>query len=251
MKTEDIFMEQPWSRYSLPRGLLRENEVHVWRFGLNVSDLALRRFRGLLCQTEIARVDGFRFPHLRRRFLAARGALRSILAGYLSIDPRQLTFSYGPHGKPAVRNSLAGLQFNLSHSHDLMVAAVCRPGFIGVDIEREDPEFPTRDIAGRYFCEREKNEIARADHRNGLRTFFQLWTAKEAVTKATALGLSLELSKVEIGLDPLRVLSLETPAGPIPPNWRLYSFRPGENFQGTLAVTMEPVHLEYRSLSLA
>ena len=29
--------------------------------------------------------------------------------------------------------------------------------------------------------------------------FFQFWTAKEAVLKATALGLSLELSKLEIG----------------------------------------------------
>jgi 4'-phosphopantetheinyl transferase len=244
-------MEQPWSRYSLPRGLLPENEVHVWRFALNVSDLALRRFRELLCETEMVRAESFRFPDLRRRFVAARGALRSILAGYLSIDPRQLTFSYGTHGKPSVRNLPDGLQFNLSHSDDLMVAAVCRLGFIGVDIEKENPEFPTREIAERYFCEREKKEIARALHRTALGAFFQIWTAKEAVTKATALGLSLELSKVEIGLDPLRVLALEPPATPAAANWRLYSFRPGENFQGTLAVTMEPVHLEYRSLSLA
>jgi 4'-phosphopantetheinyl transferase len=244
-------MNQLWSQHPLPEGVLADGEVHVWRFGLNVSDLAFRRFREMLVETEVLRAESFRFPDLRRRFVAARGALRSILAGYLSIDPRELAFSYGPHGKPAVRNSPAGIQFNLSHSYDLMVAAVCRSEFIGVDIERENPEFPTRDIAGRYFCEREKNEIARADQRNGLGTFFQLWTAKEAVTKATALGLSLELSKVEIGLDPLRVLALEAPATPAAADWRLYSFSPGENFRGTLAVTMEPLHLEYRSLSLA
>ena len=243
-------MKQPWSQYSLPQGPLPEREVHVWRFGLNVPDLALRRFHGLLCETEIVQSNRFRFPDLRRRFVAARGALRSILASYFSIDPCQLTFAYGPYGKPAVRDPSNGIQFNLSHSNDLMVLVVSGRGFVGVDIEKEDPLFPAREIATRYFCEREKNEIARADDKTALATFFQLWTAKEAVTKATALGLSLELSKVEIGLDPLRVLSLEAPASGPRVDWRLVPFCPAEGYRGTLALTAEPRHLEFRSLCL-
>jgi 4'-phosphopantetheinyl transferase len=241
----------PWSQHSLPTGLPADGEVHVWRFGLNVSDLALRKFQEMLSETEIVRADRFRFPDLRRRFMAARGALRSILAGYLSMNPRQLTFSYGPYGKPSLRSASNEIQFNLSHCNDLMVAAVCRRGFVGVDIEQEKPNFPAREIATRYFCEREKNEIARADEKTGLRTFFQLWTAKEAVTKATALGLSLELSKVEIGLDPLSVLALEGPLSAVAASWRLFPFCPAEGYVGTLAVAAEPVHLEYRSLCLA
>jgi 4'-phosphopantetheinyl transferase len=65
----------------------------------------------LLCETQIVRSHRFQFLELRRRFMAARGALRSILAGYLSMDPRQLTFSYGPYGKPSVRNSPNDMQF--------------------------------------------------------------------------------------------------------------------------------------------
>jgi 4'-phosphopantetheinyl transferase len=250
VKTEELHVNERWSEYSLPHRLLPEREVHVWRFGLNVSDSALHRFRGLLCEKEIARTERFRLPDLRRRFVAARGALRSILAGYLSMDPRQVTFSYGPYGKPSVRNSPNGIQFNLSHSNDLMVAAVCRRGLIGVDIEQEESRFPVGEIAARYFCEREKNEIAQADDKTGLRTFFQLWTAKEAVTKATALGLSLELSKVEIGLDPLQVLALEAPASEPRVDWRLVPFSPAEGYRGTLALTAEPLHLEYRSFCL-
>jgi 4'-phosphopantetheinyl transferase len=251
MKTEKIHVGQPWSQYSLPQGLLPESEVHVWRFGLNVSDLVLHRFRELLCETELVRAERFRLPELRRRFVAARGALRSILAGYLSMDPQQLAFSYGPYGKPSLRNAPQDIQFNLSHSNDLMVAAVCRRGFVGVDIEQEEPKFPAREIAARYFCEREKNKITRADQKTGLRTFFQLWTAKEAVTKATALGLSLELVKVEIGLDPLGVLAVEAPFDVPAANWRLFPFCAAEGYVGTLALTSEPVHLEYRSLCLA
>ena len=51
MKTEELHVNQPWSQCSLPHGLLQEREVHVWRFGLNVHDLALHRFRGWLCET--------------------------------------------------------------------------------------------------------------------------------------------------------------------------------------------------------
>jgi 4'-phosphopantetheinyl transferase len=250
MKIKEIDVEQPWSQYSLPQGLLPESEVHLWRFGLNVSDLALSRFREMLSETEIVRADRFRFPDLRRRFVAARGALRSILSGYLSMDPRQLTFCYGSYGKPSIRNSLNEIEFNLSHSNELMVAAVCRRGFVGVDIEKEDPHFPAKEIATRYFCEREKNEIAKVDDAKSLQTFFQLWTAKEAVTKATALGLSLELSKVEIGLDPLRVLACEAPPSVGRVNWRLFAFSPAEGYRGTLALTAEPLHLEYRTLGL-
>ena len=68
--------------------------------------------------------------------------------------------------------------------------------------------------------------------------------------KATALGLSLELSKVEIGLNPLRVLALEAAGSASAMDWRLFAFSPGEGFVGTLAVTGEPAHLEYRSLCL-
>ncbi len=225
--------------------------MHLWRFGLNVSELALGRFGGLLCEAEIVRADQFRLPDLRRRFVAARGALRSLLAGYLSMDPRQVTFSYGPQGKPSVRHSPSDIRFNLSHSNELMVIAVCRRGLVGVDIEKMTPDFPAREIAARYFCERERNEIDRVDDETGLRTFFQVWTAKEAVTKATALGLSLELSKVEIGLNPLRVQTLDAPPGLPCEDWCLLPFCPDDNYRGTLALTAEPLHLECRSLCLS
>ena len=250
MKTEETGLGHLWRERSTPYGLLPDGAVHVWRFGLDVSEVALRRFRETLCETETVRADRFRLPTLRRRFVAGRGALRFILAGYLSMEPRQVTFSYGPYGKPSVANSPNGIEFNLSHSNDLMAVAACRRRSVGIDIEKENAQFQPREIAGRYFCEQEKKEMAQADDETALRTFFQLWTAKEAVTKATALGLSLELSKVEIGLNPLRVLGLEAAGSARAMDWRLFAFSPGEGFVGTLAVTGEPAHLEYISLCL-
>jgi 4'-phosphopantetheinyl transferase len=99
--------------------------------GLDVSDAALCELRGMLSEVELQRSERFRFPVLQRRFAAGRGALRAILAGYLSMEPGRLKFGYSAYGRPFLLNSPANIQFNLSHSGGLMVAAVCRHWPIG------------------------------------------------------------------------------------------------------------------------
>jgi 4'-phosphopantetheinyl transferase len=217
---------------------------------LDVSDLALHRLAGTLCDAELVRAERFRFPDLRRRFVAGRGAIRAILAEYLSVEPKQLVFTYSSYGKPSLADPLCNIQFNVSHSNDLMVAAICREWPIGVDIEKEEPRFHTTDIASRFFCERERDEIARCGGQAGVRAFFQFWTAKEAVLKATGLGLTLELSKLEIGLGPLRVLTLEDSGKNHGVTWHLTAFSPAEGYSGALAVAAAPLRLEYRDFVL-
>jgi 4'-phosphopantetheinyl transferase len=204
----------------------------------------------MLSDEEIHRSECFHFPVLQRRFAAGRGALRAILAGYLSMEPERLKFACTAYGKPFLVNSPANIQFNLSHSGGLMVAAVCLDWSIGVDIEKEDLRIHPLEIAERYFCDREREEIAKADPGASLQVFFQLWTAKEAVLKATSLGLALELSKLEVGLAPLRLIALEDEANIHGASWHLVAFRPGEDYSGTLAVAGFPSQLEYRDFDL-
>jgi 4'-phosphopantetheinyl transferase len=241
---------QRWVQHSFPESELPEGAVHIWRIGLNVSDLALRGFRGMLREEELGRAERFRFPVLGRRFVAGRGALRAILAGYLSTEPQELTFSYNVHGKPSLLDCPGNIQFNVSHSHDLMVAAFCREWAIGVDIEKEDPRLHAMDIAQRFFCKRERDEIAQKGKEEGLRTFFQLWTAKEAVLKAASLGLTLELANLEIGLRPLRILALQDCRRLRDAIWHLTAFSPANGYSGALAVAAEPARLEYRDFVL-
>ncbi len=250
MNANESVAGQRWAQHSFPESDLPEGAVHIWRIGLNVSDLALRGFRGMLCEEELGRAERFRFPHLRRRFIAGRGALRLILAGYLSTAPHRLTFSYGPHGKPSLLEPAGNIQFNISHSNDLMVAAICRDWPIGVDIEKEDPRFHALDIAQRFFCKRERDAIAEKGEKDGLRAFFQLWTAKEAVLKAASLGLASELSKLEIRLGPLRIVACEDFCSVPDATWHLTEFSPTEGYSGALAVGGEPSRLEYRTLEI-
>ena len=151
--------------------------MHLWRFGLNVSELALGRFGGLLCEAEIVRAD--RVSAARSPPPLCGGAGRSSVpsGGYLDGSAAGDVFLWT--AKPSVRHSPSDIRFNLSHLNELMVIAVCRRGLVGVDIEKMTPDFPAREIAARYFCERERNEIDRVDDETGLRTFFQVWTAKK------------------------------------------------------------------------
>jgi 4'-phosphopantetheinyl transferase len=143
------------------------------------------------------------------------------------------------------------IQFNVSHSDDLMVAAVCRESPIGVDIEKQDSRFHSLEIAARYFCKSESDEIARRGGEAGQRAFFQFWTAKEAVLKATSLGLALDLSKLEIDLTPLRIVHMEDSAKINGGNWHLTAFSPAEGYSGTLAAAWRPVRLDWRDFHLS
>lgn len=100
----------------------------------------------------------------------AQRALRRILSSYLDQAPEQICFEKNPHGKLLHPK----IFFSLSHSHHLALIAISKAEPIGVDIEylREVPNQLA--IAKRFFSPCEDPE----------KTFFEIWTAKEALVKA-------------------------------------------------------------------
>ena len=189
----------------------------------------------------------FSFPVLQRRFATGRGALRAILAGYLSMEPERLKFGYTAYGKPFLLNSPANIQFNLSHSGGpSWWQRFAGTGPSGWTLKNTILDSTRWKSQRRFFCEQEKAEIAGQDGEARLEAFFQLWTAKEAFLKATSLGLALELSKFEIGLRPLRMLALEDAAKIHGGRWNLVAFRPRKDYSGAVAVAGQPLRLDYR-----
>ena len=79
----------------------------------------------VLSADERARASRFVFERDRIRYVAARSFLRHIVAACIGGDPVDLSFSYGPHGRPRLSAS-HGLvpDFNLSHTGDLAMLAV-------------------------------------------------------------------------------------------------------------------------------
>ena len=139
---------------------------------------------------------GFKFPQDRRRYAVSRGALRQILARYLGIHPSGVNFGYGPSGKPFLAGSSKEneLKFNLSHCDDLVVIAVSCGRDVGVDVEkvREVPE--QESIMGRYLSEEDRLFIRATDGHERTRSFFRIWTRREAAAKALGLDISAALT---------------------------------------------------------
>lgn len=176
------------------------NELHVWRLHLSPPPEAMDSLGNWLSTDEREQAARFRFERDRVRYAAAHAALRLILAGYLECSPDAVLMTPGPAGKPALtgRAAGAGVGFNLSHSGEWGLLAVGRQRWIGVDIEqhRELPDLAR--LVHSVLCpaEREVLDARPADRR--LECFFQMWTRKEAVVKATGGGIGSGLTAIEI-----------------------------------------------------
>jgi 4'-phosphopantetheinyl transferase len=192
----------------------------------------------VLSPDERQRAARYHFQRDREHFCVARGALRSILGDYLNRPPARISFSYGPYGKPALDGVAGGarLRFNVAHSHGLALYAVTLDRETGVDVELVRDDFPTFDIAERFFSEAEVAawRALPPDERAG--AFFDCWTRKEAYIKARGEGLSLPLHEftVSLGESP-RLLS----AGDDPreaSRWSLIELHPATGYRAALAV---------------
>ena len=76
--------------------------IAVWPVSTQAPDAVVERFRSFLAPDEMERAARFRFEHLQRSFVLARGALRVLLGRYLNMRARDLQFRYGSKGKPSL-----------------------------------------------------------------------------------------------------------------------------------------------------
>jgi len=175
-------------------------EVHLWWTSLQVSCTARLHLERMLDVEERRRAQSFYFPHHRTSFVVAHATLRLLLGRYLSIAPQDVVFAYGVHGKPALAESLRAprLRFNMSHSAGLACYAIGADGEVGVDVEQVRP-VDVLDIAPQFFSATEVALLRSLPAEPRRQRFFLLWTALEAVLKATGGGLTMDPR--QIGLE--------------------------------------------------
>ena len=193
--------------WAVPTGppSLPADELHVWRVPLALDDGAVSALAATLAPDERARADRFRLPQDRRRSIAARGTLRTLLGQVLGRDPVGIAFTYGPQGKPSLplSKSAPSLAFNVSHSGDLALIALLWGEAVGVDIELIRPELEWQGIANRFFGDDELawlHSLPAAEQTDG---FFCLWTRKEAYLKARGEGVWHELKRYDVSRSPV------------------------------------------------
>jgi len=221
-----------------------DDDVHVWRAGLDVTPERARALGATLSPDERARADRFRFEWDRGRSIAARGALRAILARYLDADPRALIFQYNPHGKPALAGVYGdALRFNLSHAGGLALYAVARGREVGIDVERIADDVEIDALAARFFAPEETRGLAALPPEARRGAFFRCWTRKEAYVKARGLGLALPLDLFAVSVAPGEPARLSWAPEGDPARWSLRDLDPDPGYAAALAVEGDPARV--------
>jgi 4'-phosphopantetheinyl transferase len=172
-------------------------DIHQVR--LDISEIEFDRLWLFLAEDERSRADRFKREYLRRNFVAARGNLRALLAQRLGCLAQEIQFSYGDRGKPYIRDS--DIYFNLAHSQNLAIYAICSDREVGIDLEYINPECDFEGIARRYFLRSEQQIIEKLQNQNSdlaRRAFYRAWTLKEAYGKATGQGIANILDLVDV-----------------------------------------------------
>lgn len=187
---------------------LASGEVHIWRFPLRLLPGDLSVFNNYLSPDEVARAARLLDYNKRDEFIFCRGRLRQILATYLRCSPALIGFGYGPYGKPALRDSQ--LFFNLSHAGRWALLALSLDGEVGVDIERIDLDVDYAKMTTCFFSTEENLLLGAISLGRRRRSFYRLWTRKEALWKGAGGGFSAPALAMET---PWQVRSLWVTSG--------------------------------------
>ena len=212
---------------------LVEGQIDLWIADFHQATVSLTEYRQLLSKEEVERANRFKFGHLSDFYTFCRGTLRRILAGYLAVPGATISFHYGEMGKPSLAIP-TDLQFNASHSGGLFVCAVSNGLTIGVDVEEIRPMEDMTAIASHFFSPAEQRHLASLAEVDRTHAFYECWTRKESVIKATGEGVSRPLDSFEVAFGPAATPHLIRIDDDPSPSWTMASFEPCAGYVGAV-----------------
>jgi len=240
----------PW-RPGPARPEITREELHLWLARLDLPDQTVTLLYQTLSPDEQERARKLRFEEDKRRFVVARGALRAILGSYTGLPPAQVEFAYSPAGKPELAPEAGGtsasLSFNLSHSGEIALYAICRDRRVGIDIEMLRPRMAEEHIAERFFSPQEVDALRSMPPEDQVRAFFRCWTRKEAYVKARGEGLAIPLDPFVVTLRPNEPAALLDAGDENEQavHWFLHAINVAPGYEAAVAVDSKPSLLRY------
>ena len=169
------------------------NDVRVYL--INVTGLpkeVLAYLASTLSLKEKKKAVRFRREIDRQSYIAGRGMLRVLIGECLGLFPSEIDILEERFGKPYLNGYRDTFQFNLSNSGKYVAIAI-HPGDqqLGIDLEEVNKQFEYWEVAAHYFTSSECDTVY--SHKD----FYKIWTKKEALLKATGVGLVDGLNKLD------------------------------------------------------
>ncbi|MBN9343918.1 MAG: hypothetical protein BGO76_00260 [Caedibacter sp. 38-128] len=220
--------------------------VLVFEIDINDFRECINIFFCLLNKEEKQRSEAFSLIDLKEKFIIRRGILRCLISQFNSERPNLVRFIYNEYGKPMLEKG-SSIYFNLSHSNEKVVYAFAYDCSIGIDIEYKRPFHDLLNIA-RESCTPDEYKII-----SGLETqyeqlnlFYDIWAAKEALSKAIGQGLSYPINTIEI-INKKSSYPRMIVKDRFKTYWWINCFQVIKNYSCALAL-QKPYKLQYQSL---
>jgi 4'-phosphopantetheinyl transferase len=236
-------MENMWQT-PVEKPEINRGELHLWR---GILSKGAQTGKEVLSPDELDRMDRFRFKNDRDMFLHSHSLLRRLLANYLNQMPEKIKFSYTHYGKPFLepKRGEKRIEFNLSHAGDIILIGVTFDIPIGVDVEKIKPLPEIDQIAAQFFSSGEQRDLSLLSGSSKLFAYYDCWTRKEAVIKASGEGLSMPLDSFRVSLlpgEPARLIeSLDHR------QWTLLDLNPQDGYAAAAATPFENLQVSYFS----
>jgi 4'-phosphopantetheinyl transferase len=235
----------PWESVQNPPELLPD-EFHLWWVPLSAPALVTNELAAKLSNSELARADRFHFDRHRQGYILGRSTLRLLLSSYTGATCREITFTLGPYGKPALAKGTVAesLCFNYSDAGAHALYGFAWNADIGVDLENLDREVSFERIVRRKFTSAEADSILGLPEAQQRSAFLACWTRKEGYGKAEGWGIRYPLDSEELCVDcETDRFDLETANGKAK-NWVIQQIYPMKRFVGCVVY---PTALESRT----
>jgi 4'-phosphopantetheinyl transferase len=169
--------------------------VNVWLIDVVTDSQVIEQLKNSLNEEEVRRASRFAFEKDRNQFITAHGTLRTLLSKCLEITSSEIQFKKDKNKKPQILFPLTSLKFNISHSENKILISISEVE-TGVDVEMIKPGMEFKELIKTYFSNTEQQKIL--DAAQPAETFYKYWTRKEAVLKASGIGITDELKKIEV-----------------------------------------------------
>lgn len=155
----------------------------------------MEALRKIIPKERQEKINKLRNQEKAKKQLFSSAFLQYVLSKALDLPMEAVAYTYGEYGKPELiysgKEQRGQIDFNLSHSGSYAVLAVSdRP--VGIDVECLKKNRLT--VAERFFCEKEYEDILKAEEGKRDSRFLEYWTMKEAYVKRTGKGLNLPLN---------------------------------------------------------
>jgi 4'-phosphopantetheinyl transferase len=244
-KVSKIIGPDSFSPRQLPLRQLEKPQgdaVHLWHLDFDQLSNPLNSDKGI----RFVDLSVFQQRATRRFYL------RLLLGAYLGLPGKDVHIGRRIKGRPELdlAQSKGKLDFSVARSNSCYLIGISGGATIGVDLEIAARRAgKPMALARRYFSKAEITALSLLGEDELHRAFVHTWACKEAIVKASGMGIANQLSRFTVDVNPENPPSVLDMSGDDHTAWKLAMAAPTHGAIAAIAVRQQDVRLEGFNLS--